>query len=433
VANLTLLPAERSLFGRMVDAGGLIRSLLLAAVFLLLWISFQPFRNSGDTPELTEAGNLANQIGYSLVFLLLAAWCLAHQPRRLLLLIRPILITTLLWFALCVLTSWDPALSARRLAFTLVSMGIAAMALLLPKNVRHFGAVIATVVFIVLAVCYLSIFLAPTLAIHQAPDLLEGELAGDWHGVFVQKNEAGAAMAAFVFIGLFVARMRSVALGALIVVLAATFLIFTQSKTSIAVLPATLIVSTVLARIRRPALGVILALALVVVLNLFSIGSIYFTPVRQIVSELLSDPSFTGRTEIWQFAAEHLAQRPITGYGFAAFWGTPQVVYGMAENYVWANTASHAHNAYLDVALAIGIPGSVLVTLWLVVLPLFDFYRSPRDPQIAPLKMLFMRVCLFSAYASCFESMLIEGGVVELFLFMAAFGLRFLSVSRPSR
>jgi O-antigen ligase len=433
VANLAVLPAQRSPLGGIVNAGSLIRSLLLAAVFLLLWISFHPFANQGDTPEMTEAGNLANQIGYSLLFLLLAAWCLLHEPRRLMLLVRPILIAALLWFALCVLTSWEPALSARRLAFTLVTIGIAAMALLLPKNVRHFSAVIAAVVLVVLAVCYLSVFLAPTLAIHQAPDFLEAELAGDWHGVFVHKNAAGATMAAFVFIGLFVARMRSIAIGALIVVLASTFLIFTQSKTSIAVLPVTLIVSTVLARIRRPALGVTLALSLVVVLNLFSIGSIYFTPVQNIVNALLSDPSFTGRTEIWQFAAEHLAQRPITGYGYAAFWGTPQVVYGMAENYVWANTASHAHNAYLDLALGIGIPGSVLVTLWLVVLPLFDFYRSPRDPQTAPLKMLFLRVCLFSAYASCFESMLIQGGALELFLFAAAFGLRFLSVSRTSR
>jgi O-antigen ligase len=35
---------------------------------------------------------------------------------------------------------------------------------------------------------------------------------------------------------------------------------------------------------------------------------------------------------------------------------------------IWANTAGHAHNGYLDLALTIGIPGAALVTLWLVVL-----------------------------------------------------------------
>ena len=44
--------------------------------------------------------------------------------------------------------------------------------------------------------------------------------------------------------------------------------------------------------------------------------------------------------------------------------------------------------------------------------------------------MLFLRVCLFAAFGSCFESMLIEESTLGLFLFMAAFGLRFLSVWR---
>ena len=100
---------------------------LLAAVFLLLWISFRPFQSLADPPQVTEVGNIANQVGYSLLFLVLAAWCLAHQPSRLLLLVRPVLIVTLLWFALTAVTSWEPSLSARRLAFTLLAIAIAGM------------------------------------------------------------------------------------------------------------------------------------------------------------------------------------------------------------------------------------------------------------------------------------------------------------------
>jgi O-antigen ligase len=434
VAQVGLLRAKGPTIGSGIDAAMLVRGLLLAAVFLLLWISFHPFEDLTEKPEITEAGNLANQIGYSLLFVLLAAWCLVHEPRRLVLLIRPVLIATVLWFALCVVTSWEPSLSARRLAFTLITMGIAGMVLLLPTNVRHFSTVMAAVVLIVLAACYFGIFFIPTLAIHQATDFLQPELAGDWRGVFGQKNEASATMVAFIFIGLFVARTRGIGLGVLIIALASIFLIFTQSKTSVALLPITLIVSALLPRIRRPAVGIALALLPVVVFNLFSIGSIYLKPVRDLLGDILSDPTFTGRTDIWKFALEHLAQRPITGYGFSAFWGTPQVVYGMGGSFSgWANTATHAHNDYLNLALTIGIPGAALVVLWLVVLPLFDFYRSLHDPSAAPLKMLFLRVCLFSAYASCFETMLIQGAALELFLFTAVFGLRLLTVSRVTR
>jgi len=402
---------------------------LLAAVFLLVWISFRPYENLSTAQEVTETGNLVNQIGYSLLFLLLAAWCLGHDANRLLVLLRPVLVVTLLWFALCVITSWEPSLSARRFAFTLVTVGLAGMALLLPKNVRHFSDVMAVVVLIVLAACYLGVFLLPEQAIHQTNDYIEPELAGDWRGVFSHKNEASAAMVLFVFIGLFIARARSVRVGALIVALALVFLLFTKSKTSIAMLPITLIVSALLTRIHRPSVGISLVLCVVVAFNILSIGSIYLEPVRDLLDMVLTDTSFTGRTDIWQFALDRVAQRPITGYGFAAFWGTKQVVYGMSGTSIWANTAAHAHNAYLNLALTVGIPGSILATLWLVVLPVVDFFRSADAPAAAPLKILFLRVCLFAAFGSCFESMLIEESTLGLFLFMAAFGLRFLSVS----
>ena len=262
--------------------------------------------------------------------------------------------------------------------------------------------------------------------------MLEPELAGDWRGVFGHKNEASAAMVLFVFIGIFVARVRSLGLGAVIVVLALPFLYFTHSKTAMAALPLTLIVSVIMARAAKPKNGVAVALAIVAFLNLLSIGSIYIAPIRAVVDAIMPDATFTGRTEIWKFAVDHVAQRPITGYGFATFWGTEQVVYGMSGA-TWANTASHAHNGFVDLALTIGIPGSALVTLWLLVLPLFDYYRAPAEPDSAALKMLFLRICLFAAFESCFETMFTQLGAFWLILIAAAFGLRFLAVLRVSR
>jgi O-antigen ligase len=205
---------------------------------------------------------------------------------------------------------------------------------------------------------------------------------------------------------------------------------FTGSKSAVGVFPLVLIVSTTIARIRRPAIGIALALSVLIAFNVLSVGSVFFAPVRNLIDWILPDPTFTGRTEIWEFVIDRIAQRPIAGYGYAAFWSTPEVVYGVGANTGWATVAGHAHNGYLDLALTIGIAGAALVTLWLVVLPLIDFYRSPHEPSVAPLKMLFLRVCLFAAYESCFESMLIQEGALGLFLFMSAFGLRFLSLSR---
>ena len=430
MANIAYQQSQRFTADQAGPVDMLIRSLLIAAVFLTLWISFNPFPSLADPIDVTDVGNLANQLGYSGLCLILMAWCLTHQPQRLLLLARPIVIVTICWFALTVVTSWDPSQSARRFAFALVTIAIAAMVLLLPKTPRHFSDVMAVVVLIVLVACYLGVMLAPQLSIHQASDAVEPELAGDWRGIFGHKNEASAVMVVFVFIGLFVARMRSIGLGALIIALALPFLFFTHSKTAIATLPLAWLVSVVMARARKPGTGIGLALTLLIGMNLASVGSVYIPPIHALV-DLIVDPTFTGRTEIWQFAVDHVMQRPITCYGFATFWGTEQVVYGMTGA-TWANTASHAHNGYLDLALTVGIPGSLLATLWLVVLPLYDYYRAPETSENAALKMLFLQICLFAAFDCCFETMFFQVGNLWLVLITATFGLRFLSLTRVS-
>ena len=130
-----------------------------------------------------------------------------------------------------------------------------------------------------LAACYLGVLLAPALTIHQTSDLAEPELAGDWRGVFSHKNEASVAMVLFVFIGMFVARVRSLVLGGLIVVSALVFLLLTQSKTAIAMLPITLIVVALINRIRTPAIGIAIRLCLWSAPSLFC-RSVRFFPNR---------------------------------------------------------------------------------------------------------------------------------------------------------
>jgi len=347
------------------------------------------------------------------------------------LLLRPALIVMLMWCAVSVVASWEPALAARRFAFALVLMSIAAMALLLPKNLRHFTDLLAAVVLIVLAACYLSVFLVPQLAVHQATDFLEPEHAGNWRGIFPHKNQAGGVMVLFIFIGLFVARMRSRAVGGLIVALSALFLAFAQSKTAIAVLPLVLLIGFVVAHTRRPALGVVLVVGLLTFISFFSVGTVIFEPVRRLVETIMPDATFTGRTDIWQVGLQALRQRPMTGYGFSTFWGTEQVVYGLGGNASWANAATDAHNAYLNLALTIGLPGLALVIVWIVVSPVTDFYKLPHDSETRPLQMLFLQGCLFGVYASCFESAIFQPvGEVWFFVMIAAFGLRYLSRTR---
>jgi O-antigen ligase len=434
VAQLDLHTSRGSASHAAVDADTLVRSVLFVAAFLAAWISLHPFKNLAEPPAaVVEGGDLVNQIAFSGLFLALAAWTWFHQPQRLALVVRPIFIALVVWCMLTCVTSWEPSLAARRFAFALVLMGIAMMVMLLPKNMRHFSDLLAAVALITLVACYLGVFLVPQLAVHQATDFLEPEHAGNWRGVFAHKNQAGAVMVMIIFIGLFVARMRSLALGGLIAALAAIFLGFSQSKTAIGVMPLVLILSGVIGRSRTPMVGIALVVGILAAFNLFSVGTVIFEPVRKLVELVMPDATFTGRTEIWQLGVDAVARRPITGYGFSTFFGTDQVVYGLGENTTWANAATDAHNAYLNLALTIGLPGLLLTVLWIVVLPVLDFYRRAPDVEEAPLELLFLRICLYGIYSSCFESSIFQQvGEVWFFFMACAFGLRYASLARAT-
>jgi hypothetical protein len=261
LAQISAVPVVSPTVGAAPDADTVVRTVLFIGMYLAVWISFHPFQSLAEPPQtVTEAGDRVNQIAFSALFLALATWTYFHEPQRLLLLVRPIMVVALLWCAASVIFSWEPALAARRLTFTVMVMGMAAMVLLLPKDVRQFSDMMAAVVLIVLALCYLGLVLAPQLTIHQATDFVEPEHAGEWRGIFNHKNMAGVTMVLFIFVGMFVARARSFGLGALIVVLSSVFLGFTGSKTAIGILPLTLILSAIVTRTRRPALAIALVL-----------------------------------------------------------------------------------------------------------------------------------------------------------------------------
>jgi O-antigen ligase len=317
--------------------------------------------------------------------------------------------------------------------FTLIVIALAALPLSLPRTLREFADVLGGLALFVLALCYAGVLLAPDLAIHNEFDTLEPRLAGNWRGIWAHKNVAGPMMVIFVFIGLFVAKVRGLLFGWSIVIPASIFLIFTAAKTSTALLLFILLISVICAWTTSRTLRAIVSLSLLLLLNAATIGSIFSPPIKAIVDVILPDASFTGRNEIWQFAVEHVIDRPWSGYGFAAFWRTEPIMFGSAladdtQTTNTANLAFHAHNAYLDLALQAGLPGLVILCLWVLATPLIDYANVHRSEENLLLAQLFFRVWLFATYFSCLESALFDrANPIWFMMLMAMFGLRLLT------
>lgn len=413
-----------------------VRSILFVAILLLCWVSVNPFPNLAS-PSLSEIGDTSdvlNQVAFIVLAGAVGTYFLIHEPWRLRPLVRPVYLAMFGWLVVSVAASTDSGLSARRLVFSLLVILLAAALALLPTNLKRFSELLAVAVIGVLALCYAGVVLIPHRAIHQSYDIIEPLLAGNWRGTFAHKNIASAMMANFIFIGLFVAKTRNVHLGWAIVVLSALFLVMSEGKASTALVPFVLLLGWTLRRTRSPVLAACLIFAPVIALNLFTVGSLYLDSIKEIDEAVLKDPTFTGRNDIWQFALDNISQRPWLGHGFGAFWETPYTIFQPTKDGSLATTASHAHNAFLDLTLTIGLVGAAIAIVWTLVLPFIDLRRCQRAGAEPVLTRLFMRMWLFAVYTCSFESVLFDRGDPHWFtMLVAMFGLRYLSVARLTR
>jgi O-antigen ligase len=405
-----------------------LRTILFLATFLQVWLTATPFADLSD-PKLLEPVGDGNPIGQIMTLLLtaaLGAFVVIKKPPVLLKAVTPVLLLTFLWFACSAVFSTHPGLAARRLVLASFTIFQAAVLLLLPCSREHFAKLLAMGSILVLGICYFGVLVVPDLSVHQSTDLAEPNLAGNWRGFFTHKNGAGAAMALLIIYGIAIVRTLSAGLGASIISLAAVFLVFTESKSPINLLPLALICSVVLTRMRSVLCKLLVALSIPVAVGILTIGSVEFDAVNALVAKYTSDPSFTGRDEIWRFALDHIAQRPVVGFGYQAFWGTSELL--NTWNYLesWGYRASDAHNGYLNIAVMTGLIGLAISMAWIFIQPFIDHVRTPLHKVDPALNLMFIQIWLLGLYLSGFESELFNGGSVVWFsMSFSIVGMRF--------
>ena len=106
-----------------------------------------------------------------------------------------------------------------------------------------------------------------------------------------------------------------------------------------------------------------------------------------------------GRVPLWFWCIEPLAQSPLIGYGFDAFW-VPHRIQAATEDLDW--TIPNAHNALLDVTLNLGLIGGgmfALLTLSTIILAAKKLLRT-KDPTLC----FPVAASLFALSNSFFES-----------------------------
>lgn len=411
------------------------RDIAFVAASAVAWITVQPFPDLGAADALDLASGRAASTYFA--FGSCAAVCLylmaSTDSRALKRLANPAYVCLAVWVGLSIATSQDVATSLKRAAICSFVIIVAATLPVLPRGRLHLANLLACSAGALLALSYFGVIFMPYYAIHQASDVVEPDLAGEWRGVFSHKNDASVIFVFMAFIGIYVARVGHKATGVVIAALSLLFVFFAHGKTANMVWLPTLAISLFVGKRGAGLPWRLVALAPFVVLNALGVGSVMFAPLASLVGSLPVDPTFTGRTDIWRYALDRLAEHPFLGYGFDAFWNTESVRFGTDGSIAWVGGAAHAHNCFVNIAMSMGIPGVALALWAFVVQPLVDIGRAVRFGADKALLTLLTQIWLFGIYISSLESFLFDRSNPVWFTFLfAVFGLRYLSSFRTS-
>lgn len=427
---------EARSFGRVLHDGlvGLnavraARCIVAVAALLLVLITLDPFPDLRNEDVTTVVGGrmALAYISWGLLAAVAMLFVAITDAPALKSLVTPLHLCLVGWLLINIVLSESRGVSIQRFVLAASVTSLAVLVPLLPPTQRSFNLCLGAAALVLLVLCYLGVLLAPQYAMHTALDIGEPQLAGDWRGSFGHKNVASPVMTILVYVGIYLCAVGSFVMGPAIAALAGIFLIFTGGKTSSVLCLAIYALASLVYVTRSLWLKRLICFVPLIVMNLLTVGSVLSPALGAVTRMLPLDPSFTGRSAIWEFALAAVAEKPIIGHGYAAFWDDV-TARQTAQGSEWATSAAHSHNSYLDLAVTIGLPGLLLVILVFVLAPLVNFQSAQAHNRSSALAKLFLTVWLFGLYYGTTETFLLERQNPVWFMFaLAVAGLHFLA------
>lgn len=220
---------------------------------------------------------------------------------------------------------------------------------------------------------------------------------------YLGKNVLGQFIAAIFCLALYEMRFAGARkfLGAVVAAAAAYVLIACNSKASLGLAVVIPILTTLVLAITRssrisPAI-ILFSIPLAYIFLSMTMG----LTVSRLAYYLFGDPTFTGRTVIWDYAGNEIASRPILGWGYRTFWLIGSTGQSVTNAPGWVKSMPHAHNGYLDSMLELGYAGYVIL-LGIIATTLHGIGRlAQSNPDRAwVLLALTLTVCVMNFFES---------------------------------
>ena len=310
---------------------------------------------------------------------------------------QPFLLILMAIIAASVFWSVAPDLTERRIvaiyATTLCGVVIAAQ-----RTWVELTELLATAYALLVVLCFGFALLLPSIGVmHEL-------FPGAWRGVWPEKNQLGGDMSlgVCVFAAAAVLSPKRRTLWVVFAGLAIALILLSTSKTSLvaAILGLATLAFVLLVR-RGPIIATAVTWLGVLTLGCLA-GLVVFAP-EMFFAILGKDATFTGRTKIWAPIMRQIAQRPWTGFGYGAVW-TEEGRWGPLA---WITKqagyrAQHAHNAWLEQWLGMGIPGLaafILMEVEFLIGCIVQAYRGIGGVLALPFFICYTLMCITESVA----------------------------------
>jgi O-antigen ligase len=239
-------------------------------------------------------------------------------------------------------------------------------------------------------------------------------------GYFPDKNSLGECAAIGLLLSLHEVLHRGWRrmLGIIGVVIATYLVIASNSKTALGLAFISPFLALLVLTVRRIT-GISPALILLSIpLCYIVLSNVSHYNVNSLSNKLYGDPTFTGRTIIWDFVQHEIDRRPLLGWGYQSFWLVPgSPAFGEAPG--WVKMMPNSHNGYYDTTLEVGYVGLFLLLIFIGA-TLHGIGRvADRDPARA---WLVLSLVLYVIVYNFMESLWLHGFGFEwvVFLIIAA-------------
>lgn len=155
-------------------------------------------------------------------------------------------------------------------------------------------------------------------------------------------------------------------LGIAVAIIAIALLILSNSKTSmgLVVLAPGLATATLLIRRKTRLSPATILFSIPVCWYIFS--TVTGFTVYRLSNILYGDPTFTGRSIIWEYIKTEIAHRPLLGWGYQSFWLVGPDAPSIVNAPGWVKDMPNAHNGYLDTQVEMGYAGYALLLAFII-------------------------------------------------------------------